>query len=305
MKFSLKNALNRALKSAWIVLKLIIPIYLLADVLFYYEILGTISFLFTPLTAILELPTEAALSIVSGMFLNLYAAIAFAAPLGLSPREWTILAVFLGICHALLVETAIMYRLKIPRTYSVLLRFFVGLLAGWTTTLLPSSWFRTTMSDAQSVIETHDSFFAMLTSSLGEAVVLAVEIIVLVSIIIVVLDYIKSLSFIDRYAKRVNTAFSLGTGTILGITYGAGILISEYENATMSTKEVWFVGTFLMICHAIIEDTVLFVIFGANPWVIVVLRLIFASLFAILIVFYLSRRPALACAPQSEIRKNP
>jgi hypothetical protein len=304
MNFSLKNALNRALKSAWIVLKLIIPIYLLADVLFYYEILGAISFLFTPLTAILELPAEAALSIVSGIFLNLYAAIAFAAPLGLSPREWTILAVFLGICHALLVETAIMYRLKIPRTYSVVLRFCVGLLAGWVTTLLPNTLFRTTKSDAQAVLETYDSFFAMLNNSLSEAVVLAVEIILLVSAIIVMLDFIKSLSFIDRYAKRINTAFSLGTGTILGITYGAGILISEYENATMTTKEVWFVGTFLMICHAIIEDTVLFVIFGANPWVIIILRLIFASLFAILIVLYLSKRSALAYIPRLKIRKN-
>jgi hypothetical protein len=32
----------------------------------------------------------------------------------------------------------------------------------------------------------------------------------------------------------------------------------------MSNKDVFFVATFLMICHAIIEDTLLFVIFGAD-----------------------------------------
>ena len=41
-----------------------------------------------------------------------------------------------------------------------------------------------------------------------------------------------------------------------------------------------------MICHAIIEDTLLFVIFGANPWLIVSLRLLFATLVATLIVKY-------------------
>jgi len=223
------------------------------------------------------------------MFLNLYAAIAFAAPLGLDAREWTILAVFLGICHALLVETAIMYRLQIPRTFSIALRFLVGLFVGWITTLLPHSWFGISTDFVPEPLPSYENLSTMLWNSLQNASILSIEIIILVSIIIVALDFIKTRSFIDRYAKRVNTAFSLGAGTILGITYGAGILISEYENATMSTKDVWFVGTFLMICHAIIEDTLLFVIFGANPWVIVGLRVVFATLFAILVARGIAR----------------
>ncbi|MBE0496123.1 MAG: nucleoside recognition protein [Campylobacterales bacterium] len=298
MKFSLKTSLGRARHSAWIVLKLIVPIYILADVLFYYELLGKISFIFIPLTTALDLPSEAALSLVSGIFLNLYAAIAFAAPLGLSAREWTILAVFLGICHALLVETLIMHRLQIPRSYSILLRFGVGLFAGWVTALLPVSWFGANTHTEALALVTHSSFAAMLLHSLQEASLLALEVMILVGAIILLLDFIKSLSIIDRYAKRVTTAFSLGTGTILGITYGAGVLISEYENATMSTKEVWFVGTFLMICHAIIEDTILFVIFGANPWVIVCLRLFFATVFAFAITLFLTNRPSLSRTPK-------
>ncbi len=96
------------MKSSIVILKLVVPIYILADILFYYNLLEYITFIFEPITSFLNLPTETALAIVSGIFLNLYAAIAFAAPLGLSPKEWTILAVFLGICHALIVETAVM-----------------------------------------------------------------------------------------------------------------------------------------------------------------------------------------------------
>ncbi len=79
-----------------------------AEVLYFYDVLSYVAFLVEPLTLVLDLPKEAAFSIISGMFLNLYAAIAFAAPLDLSARDWTILGVFLGICHALIVETAIM-----------------------------------------------------------------------------------------------------------------------------------------------------------------------------------------------------
>ena len=293
MTFSPKTSLNNALKSAWIIIKLIVPIYIIADVLFYYEVLQKISFIFTPLTAILDLPPEAALSIISGMLLNLYAAIAFAAPIDLDSRQWTILAVFLGICHALLVETAIMRQLSIPKSFSIILRFGVGLFVGWITTLLPKSFFQGTINTEEVStisLKHYDSLRELLQNSVYEAFILTVEVIILITIIIFIMDYIKALPFIDRYSKKVNSAFSLGTGVILGITYGAGILISEYKNSSLSTKEIWFVGTFLMICHAIIEDTLLFVIFGANPWVIVSLRIVFATFFALVIGYIIANK---------------
>jgi hypothetical protein len=49
--------------------------------------LSYISFLVEPFTSILGLPAETSLAIVSGIFLNLYAAVAFAAPLDLSPHQ--------------------------------------------------------------------------------------------------------------------------------------------------------------------------------------------------------------------------
>jgi len=69
-------------------------------------------------------------------------------------------------------------------------------------------------------------------------------------------------------------------------------LISEYEKNTLSKKEIFFIGTFLMICHAIIEDTLLFAIFGANIWLIVGLRILFAFIFAMLLtqIFHKKRQ---------------
>lgn len=115
-----KKTLNSSFKSAWIILKLVIPIYILAEILFYYNTLSYVSFLVEPFTSILGLPKEASLSIISGMFLNLYAAVAFAAPLDMTAQQWTVLAVFLGICHSLVVESVIMKKL----VYQILTHIF-------------------------------------------------------------------------------------------------------------------------------------------------------------------------------------
>ena len=123
-----------------------------------------------------------------------------------------------------------------------------------------------------------------ISSPLFASLGLCVQIILLVSLLIFFLDFVKSLRWIQKYSHKVNSGFSITVGVILGITYGAGILISEYERGILDQKEVLFIGTYLMICHAIIEDTLLFVIFGANVWIIISFRLFFATLLSYLII---------------------
>lgn len=275
-----KQTLLSALKSAWIIIKLIIPIYILAEVLYYYNILSYISFLVEPLTSLLDLPKEAALSIISGMFLNLYAAIAFAAPLDLTAREWTILAVFLGICHALIVETAVMKKLGISNIYSISLRVISGFIVAYLVTLLPKDTFSNIVSNASVDARVYDSLWDVLSTSFINSIDLTVKIIILISIIIFIMDFIKTRKFIVESQKNVSKGFSLLVGVFLGITYGAGLLIKEAQNSSLSKRDIFYVGTFLMICHAIIEDTLLFVIFNANLTVIIIARVVFAIIFA-------------------------
>lgn len=286
MPFVFKNSFKTALRSSWVILKLIVPIYILADILLYYNLLSYVTFIFKPFVEALGLPSEAALSIVSGLLLNLYAAIAFAAPIGLNAQQWTTLALFLGIAHALLVETEIMKKLGISRLYSITLRLITGFFVGFMSSLLPSSWFEGALTVDSSLPSKpiYDSLIIQLQHSFYQAIELSVEVILLVSLLIFFLDFLKSLSFIHKHSQKVNSGFSIAVGVILGITYGAGILISEYEKGILKPKDILFIGTYLMICHAIIEDTLLFVIFGANPWIIVSFRIFFATVVTFFIV---------------------
>ena len=283
--FNFKNTLKEASKSAWLVLKLIIPLYILADILLYFDILQYISFLFEPITDILDLPKEAALGIAAGMLFNIYAGIAFLAPLGLNGYEWTILATFLGVAHSLVVESAVMKKIGISYTYSFILRISMAFIAVLPLTLMPESFFNTAIQSNDAITQTtyHD-IGDMLTNSLTNATILSIKVIVLVSAIIFLMAYLKSTKMMQEYQQKVNTSFSIMAGLILGITYGAGILIHEAKTGNLSKFDLFYIATFLMICHSIIEDVLLFVIFGANGWIVAAVRLVMAFVFSYILV---------------------
>ncbi|MDB4257393.1 nucleoside recognition protein [Arcobacteraceae bacterium] len=271
-----KNTLNTSFKSTWIILKLVIPIYIIADILFYYNTLSYVSFIIEPFTSMLGLPAEASLAIISGIFLNLYAAVAFAAPLDMNAHQWSILAVFLGICHSLVVESIIMKKIGIPNIYSYSLRFFMGLFVAYLTYRMPASWFQSMILDDSFTKVTYNSFTNLIYGSSYNAVVLSIKIIALITVLIFIMDFIKTRRFIIESKKNVTKGFSLLVGLILGITYGAGILIQEAKSGAMSKPDLFYIGTFLMICHAVIEDTLLFVIFGADFTMVIIIRTIAA-----------------------------
>ncbi len=98
------------------------------------------------------------------------------------------------------------------------------------------------------------------------------------------MDFIKSREFIQKSQKNVSKLFSILVDIFLDIIYGAGILIKEAQNNSFSKLDIFYIGTFLMICHAIIEDTLLFVIFDANLYVIIILRVLVAIVFSFILL---------------------
>lgn len=284
MRFSFKQTLHSSLKSSILILKLVIPLYIFADILLYFGWLDYISFIFEPITNVLHLPKETALALAAGVFLNIYAAIAFAAPLGLSPYEWTILGLFLGVCHSMLIESAIMKKLGITVRYAFSLRVSMAFLAVIPLGFMPLSWFGEKAVLNTQKKEVFDSFFSMIENSLYGSLVLSAKVILLIVSIIFLMDFIKSTKIVQEYQQKVSASFSIIAGLILGITYGAGILINEAKSGALSKKEIFYIGTFLMICHSIIEDTLLFVIFGANYWILVLVRLVYAIIFSYILV---------------------
>jgi len=75
----------------------------------------------------------------------------------------------------------------------------------------------------------------------------------------------------------------LMAGLFLGIAYGAGILLPAAREGKLSRGEVFRLCLFLCTCHAIPEDTLLFVLLTAHEGPLAALRL-----FTILVAVRLS-----------------
>jgi len=291
MKFNRQESIKNATQSAFLVLKLIIPLFILAEVLLYLDLLKYIAFIFEPITNVLDLPKEASIGIAAAMFFNIYAGLAFLAPLNLSPYEWTILGTFLGIAHSLVVENIIMKKIGISYWYSWSLRIGLAFLAIVPLKFIPKEYFQTIQINTETIVQkVYVNFSDMLLHALNDSVVLSLKVIAIVTAIIFVMDYLKSRDFMKKYQQKTDSLFSIVAGLLLGITYGAGIILAEVKKGTLGKVDIFYIGTFLMICHSVIEDVLLFVIFGANGWMILTIRIVMAFLFSYILVILYKRR---------------
>ena len=276
-----------------IIIFTIIPYFLIAELLLYLGWMPIIAQYFEPFTRLLNLPPEAALAIASGVFLNLYAAIAFAAPLGLSVYDWTVLGLFLGVLHAIPVESAIMKKLGIGWIKSIIFRLVMAFIVLTPLLLIPSELLfedpnKISTALYQTNTQSADTFTAFILQKSLDAVILTIEIIVLISLVIFIVNLIKNLNFLKKFDHHLSAAMALITGILIGITYGAGVLLKEAKY--MSREQIIAVCYFLMVAHAIIEDTLLFVFFGADIVLLISIRLIFATIVFLLILLYFKSR---------------
>ena len=104
---TLKRGFINGIKTLWILSKVLIPVYLIVTFIRLTPIIGWISVIFKPLMFLFGLPGEAAIVLVLGNTLNLYAALGAIASLTLTVKQITILAVMLAFSHSMIVETAI------------------------------------------------------------------------------------------------------------------------------------------------------------------------------------------------------
>ena len=70
----------------------------------------------------------------------------------------------------------------------------------------------------------------------------------------------------------------LVTGIIIGITYGAGVIIHSIRSTDIDKDEAFLIILYLSVCHAMIEDTLIFVVIGANGLILIGARFFLATL---------------------------
>ena len=80
-----------------------------------------------------------------------------------------------------------------------------------------------------------------------------------------------------------SAAFPLAVGLIFGLAYGSGVIIQSAQEGEIDLRSLTLVSIFLACCHAVVEDTLLFVAVGANGWLLLGLRTLAAFIVTVLV----------------------
>ncbi|GAB4313910.1 MAG: nucleoside recognition protein [Candidatus Zixiibacteriota bacterium] len=122
---------RKGLSTFWMLMRIMIPVYILVSVLNHTPVLPAMARFFEPYMQFWHLPGEAALAMVLGHFVNIYAALAVIAAAGWDPVAVTVAGVILGISHSHLMEAAIFGQMRAPVMVLVAMRVIVGWSLGW------------------------------------------------------------------------------------------------------------------------------------------------------------------------------
>lgn len=104
----------------------------------------------------------------------------------------------------------------------------------------------------------------------------------------------KVLDWLSERTKKVVGMLGLSgastipllVGMFFGLVNGAGIIVQCVREGEIGKKDLYLLTFFLIACHSVIEDTVIFSAIGANGLLLLSIKIISA----VIITFVLSRR---------------
>lgn len=139
----------------------------------------------------------------------------------------------------------------------------------------------------ETVMDFSKGFFPELGSYLLKLILIVIIVVVAIEILkaIKVLDFLNKILYYITKPLGISKSASMPllVGFLAGITYGAGAIIASFNNGDMNKKDVILVSTFLCLCHAILEDTLLFSTIGAIGWVVALIRFVVAVIVTMIV----------------------
>jgi len=280
----MNTLIKKSLQSSWTIVKLVVPFSIAADLLQYFGLIESLSFIFEPFTDSLNLPSGVALSFASVIFFNLYAGIAVASALGLTAYDWTIVGTFMAICHSIPLESAVLRKVGMTIYIHWISRFILGYIGAFIAmyTVSPNLQLLQNEIIIQKEIK---EFFPYIMNSIYTASILAIKVILLVVTLILFFEYLKRLKWFKVFLEKYSYMSSLIIGGFLGVTYGAGILLQEIKQVKQKEKILLLV--FLMLAHGLVEETLIFAFFGADVWSILFIRVCIAIVSVMFVFLWL------------------
>ncbi|WP_066290552.1 nucleoside recognition domain-containing protein [Bacillus sp. FJAT-29937] len=298
---SSKKGIKVGLKTTWTLGKVIFPVTLIVAILQHTPVLPWIIKLITPLMNLLGLSGDAAIPIVLGNILNLYAGIGAILTLDLTVKEVFIIAVMLSFSHNLLIESSVAAKVGVKLWIIVAVRVGLAIISAIVINLVwhgGSEIAKYGMIPAKE--EELSGWAAILLDALQKAGLGILQLAIIVIPLMVAIQFLKDLNWLAVFSKwmapvtralgmKENTSTTLAAGLLFGLAFGAGVMIQAVKEDGVSKKDVTIAFIFLVACHAVVEDTLIFVPLGIPVLPLLLIRLGVAILLTLIVSFIWNR----------------
>ncbi|MFE4522509.1 nucleoside recognition domain-containing protein [Cytobacillus firmus] len=282
---SSKKGLMAGLKTTWTLGKVIFPVTLIVALLQHTPVLPWIIKLITPLMNLIGLSGDAAIPLVLGNFLNLYAGIGAILTLDLTVKEVFIIAVMLSFSHNMLIETGVALKVGVKLWVVLTVRFGLALISAIVINLVWQGGSETAKYGFIPAKEEQVSgAMPILLDALQTALLGILQLAIIVIPLMIIIQILKDKQWLAVFSRwmapvtralgmKENTSTTLAAGLLIGLAYGAGVMIQAVEEDGVSKKDVTIAFIFLVACHAVVEDTLIFVPLGIPVLPLLLIRL--------------------------------
>ena len=294
-KASLIKGFQNAKSTAWTLVKYIFPITFFVSIIQFTPVFPWLMELLAPLMGYVGLRPEAAIPLVFGMTMNLYAAVGAILSVELTVKEVFILVTMLSFCHNMFVESAVAKSVGVKVWITLVIRFGLMIISAILINLFWSGGTELAKmvgTSAEPVILNNWSEILLYGSESAVSGVLVVIMVVFPVVILVQLlkDYelfiyvVKATRPLTKMLKmNEKTSTTLTAGLLFGFIYGAGLIIQAVKEDNLSYRDVTLTFIFLCTAHAVIEDTLIFLPLGISVWPLLLIRVVTAVIITIIV----------------------
>lgn len=289
------RGLKQGFTVTWTLSRVIFPITVIVTILQYTPLLPRLIDLFTPLMQWIGLPGEAAVPLVLGNSLNLYAGIAAIVSFEFTVKEVFIMAVMLSFSHNLVVESTVAVKVGLKWPIVVGIRLLLAVLAAvfinlfWSGGDELANYGLTTMNQHVSA-----DWLSIALEGVMTAANSVYQLALIVIPLMLILQFFRELGWMERISSlfapftrllniKPNASMTLVAGLFIGLAYGAGVMVQAVKNDGVAKKDMYLSFIFLVACHAVVEDTLMFVPLGIPVWPLLIIRLLTAIFITALI----------------------
>lgn len=301
MKRTAIRGLKQGVSVSWMLGKIVFPVTIIVTILQYTPIIGWITKLVAPLLQFIGLPGEAAMPLILGNFLNLYAAIGAIVSFDFTIKEVFIMAMMLSFSHNLFIESSVASKVGVSWWLISGIRIALAIFSAFMINLLWSGG--TDPAQYGLIASSHEELVgwgAIVLQGVKTAIIAVVQLSLVIFPLMLVMQFLREMGWLQSLSNmfspftkllgmKENTSFTLVTGLTIGLAFGAGVMIQAVKEDGVEKKDMILALIFLVTCHAVVEDTVIFIPLGIPVLPLLGIRFMMAVVITVVVAFVWNR----------------